>query len=352
MNPETPQSPITPASTPQQPSVAPAAPAPVAPPNPTPASVPVGVPNSVPQGNRSSVGKIIAIVAGVVVLLAVLIFAYFAVLGRQVINTSNNFMKYETSGDTAKALSYTNAATDSEKQYIEQAATKTHGTSKLVARQVVSGKVYFLYSLTGATYKSARTTVEKVGGKWKVTNFIISTATLQVTPGAAEASTPATTQADGMACLVPADFDTFFKEISGTSRPASYDYTKVDYVNNVHFNADALTFSAPEKTNTDIIAAFANFAKQNAGKMFTVHLRGSVGTTKQSDLDFATQRANKVRDLLVAQGVPSSSIVVDAPGSVADYGSDNSNATNQQTARNVVMTIKAACTSPASSIGR
>ena len=143
---------------------------------------------------------------------------------------------------------------------------------------------------------------------------------------------------------MPGDFDTIFKQINGSAATlGTLDYSKPTnpYTNNVHFNPDTLDFSAPTALNQGVVNAFATFGKQYSDKTFTITLRGSVGTTKQSDLDFARQRSEKIKDLLIAGGTPANKIVIENPGSVGDYGTNDS--VSKQTARNVVIKIVPAC---------
>lgn len=298
---------------------------------------------------RKSNKKVILIIVGVIVALALAGFLYFTWLGMQVLNASNKFMDNITTGKVKEAAALTDGASES---YLNTAATATKGSyerldqaaAKAGNRQIV----YILYSLDGASAQQARTALEKKDGKWKVIEFVYGK-DLKLVPDSTSDSSKSSTSTqpagDG-ACLVASDFDTLYQESTGAPRPATTDYTKIAFTGNFHFNPDSLEFSAPTQLNTGKVTYFANFIKQNEDKDFTVHLKGRVATTKPSDLDFARQRAEKVKNLMVAQGADASHIVVDEPGTVDDLGDDaRTDSTRQQMSRSVVLTIDANCTS-------
>ncbi len=315
--------------------------------NPTPPPAPMADILEPPQKkDNSKLIKIIAIVVGSLVVLALAVFVYFYMIGMQVINASNDFMKSMASGDVEKALTYVNTKTESDREFVRKSAASVKGESKGLAHASQDGKVYFVYTLTHPTNKYARTTLQKLDGKWKVIAFVYSPNALTTIPASNStgSATPTQNSASGtQSCLVARDFDNLFMAVNGTARPASLDYSSSAnmYLQNVHFNVDSLTFTEPQSLANETIAAFASFAKQNSAKTFTIHLRGSVGTTKASDLEFANQRAAKVKALLVAKGVKSSQIVIDTPSSAGVYDGANSN--ESQSARNVTLTINPAC---------
>ncbi len=330
-------------------------PSPISSPNgtsPNPASPPMSPATTPLPPPSHSVSPVLAIILAAVALMILIIGGVWAFLYANDVpkRTSNQFMKYVTAGDADKAIGLTAATTDEQRAGIRAAVRADQGTSKLVDKAKQDDKSYFLYDLTGADHKHARTTIQKVGGTWKVVAYVSSVSELQLIPGnstststSPSTTTPSTTQQT--ACLAAQDFDSINKQINGPSaRLGGLDFTKSNnpYYNNVHFKADSLEFADPVSLQQGILSAFGAFGKQFSAKTYAIHLKGSVGTTKQSDLEFANQRAQKMKDALVAQGVPAAKIVIDAPGSVGDFSSGN-NATDNQTARVVVIKIDATC---------
>lgn len=162
-------------------------------------------------------------------------------------------------------------------------------------------------------------------------------------------STPAASS-----CLVASDFDNIYKENTGATRPASPDYTKepYQYTSNVHFKPDSLEFTEPVGLANQVITSYINFGNQYKDKQFVIRLHGSVGTTDRADGEFANQRAQKVKDMLVAGGVSPSKIVIDPPKNVQDSTINDPNAVSKQSARNVIMAIDTTCSSSTNGEGR
>ena len=301
---------------------------------------------SEPLGTRHRLPTVVKLIA-VLVVIALAFSIYLTAINLQIQDTSDKFMKLITTGNVEEAAKLTSATSAGDKSFLNTAATAVKGSSKLTDSGKRDKKHYFLYELSGAPSKYARTTLEEQDGKWLVISFVYNKETLKLFPDESSntsqpsSSAPAPTPS---ACLSPTDFDTIFKQINGsTASLGTLDYSKSTnpYTSNVHFNPDSLDFSAPAAANQGVVNAFASFGKQYSDKSFTISLRGSVGTTKQSDIDFARQRSEKIKAMLVAGGVPESKIVIEAPGSVGDYG--NSNDVNKQTARNVVLKINSTC---------
>lgn len=308
---------------------------------------PVALPPSQPVNLRPGV-PLVGKVLGVIVLVASLFLIYLLVMNNPAKATSDAFMGYITQGNVEEAMKLTNATPD-EKSFFDAAAVAVKGSSKLTESGERDKKQYFLYELDGSSSKYARTTLEEQSGKWVVVVFVHNKEKLKLFPDASTDQKPSATESEPAktACLASGDFDTIFKQINGsTATLGALDYSKPSnpYTNNVHFNPDTLDFSAPASVNQGIINAFAAFGKQYSDKSFTINLRGSVGTTKQADLDFARQRSEKIKNMLIAGGVPANKIVIENPGSVGDYGTNNS--VNQQTARNVVIKIIPSCDQP------
>ena len=288
------------------------------------------------------IGKLLAIL----ILIAFLFMAYLVVVKNRAEAASSTFMEYMIEGNVEQAMKLTNAAANDKSFFDSAAVALKGGSSKLIESDERDKKQYFLYELYGSSSKYARTTLEEQDSKWVVTVFVHNKEKLKLIPDAStqpssKEATPAPVKTAG---LMPGDFDTIFKRINGnTATLGALDYSKPanPYTNNVHFNPDTLDFSTPAALNQGIVNAFAAFGKQYSDKTFTISLRGSVGTTKQSDLDFARQRSEKIKNLLIAGGTPASKIAIENPGSVGDYGVDDS--VSKQTARNVVIKIVPTC---------
>ncbi len=318
-----------------------------------PATNPLG---SEPLGTRHRLPMIVKFIAALVVI-ALAFSIYLIAIKVRAQDTSDKFMKFITTGNVQEAAKLTNATSADDKSFLNTAATAVKGSSKLTNSGERDKKQYFLYELSGSSSKSARTTLEKQDGKWAVISFVYNKEMLKLFPDEGSNTTQPSSSAPTptlSACLSPTDFDTIFKQINGSAASlGALDYSKPTnpYTNNVHFNPDTLDFSAPAAVNQGVVNAFASFGKQFSGKSFTISLRGSVGTTKQSDIDFARQRSEKIKTMLIAGGVPESKIVIEAPGSVGDYGNSN-DSVNKQTARNVELKITSTCSQPSGSGNR
>lgn len=95
-------------------------------------------------------------------------------------------------------------------------------------------------------------------------------------------------------------------------------------IDTVFFVADSTDYQYPDITDEKLATA-ADFIQQNASKKFTVHIKGSVnGDNGQAGGGvLSTQRAEKVRDGIVAKGADASKLVVDPPA-VYDQGTNPS----------------------------
>ncbi len=283
------------------------------------------------------IGIIVGIIVLVVALLGVAIF-FLRSPSIQAKNTSTLFMHYITAGDAAKAATYSTGTASN----LATITPSVRGSYSLSQSTMQSGKGYYLYNLVNAKDKYARTTVQKTGSTWKVVSFVFSAESLKLVPSGSVATTTTispTTTADAT-CLVPTDYNILLKEINDSTAPNTYVYTHdVQFIQNVHFNADSLNFVDPVSSQEGMVSSFADFYKANTTKKFTIHLYGSVATTAASDLSFANQRAEKVKSLLEANGVPASYIVIDAAQNINSAGGSASNSTDQATSRVVVLKV-------------
>lgn len=300
------------------------------------------------QPKKSSALKWIAIAVGGILGLIIVVGLALFLLFDQSKAASNLFMDAITKGDAEKAMKYVSDSEASTREFVVSAASASKGEFELVENEKKDDKAYYLYSLTNATNKYGRTTVEKVNGTWKVSGYVYSASKLAVVPG--EAVTEDVTTSSGTSsasCLVDSDFDAIYQEINGSARPSDLSYSKsgefdLRYTSNVHFLPDSLNF-ADASLDNDTITAFGNFGTQNSSKQFAIHLSGSVATTAAADLAFANQRADKIKGLLTTQGVEAAKVVVETPKTVADAGGSSGDDAAARAARTVILTIVPKC---------
>lgn len=153
-------------------------------------------------------------------------------------------------------------------------------------------------------------------------------------------------------CLVAADYDSIYKEVSGTPRPETTTYDVASYVQELTFNPDSTDFAAPASTGDGIITAFATFTKANeATKEFKIVITGYYTNDKQTEKDLATKRAEKVKELLVKKGADASLITIGEPKPLMDETTNEDSVANgaQVTAKTVEISIDATCQSTDSS---
>ncbi len=327
-------------------------------PSPTPPA-PTAQPDA-PKPSRSPL-KIVLMVLGAVfsavILFFIGLFAWGFIQGAQVRAVADPFMDAMQAKDIPKAASYGQGASDSDKRFLESvAATLGTGERKTVGISLKNSKAYMLYTYPAGQNRYARVELEKLDG-WKVRSIVTSANELSLLPGDSEqASQNVSPETDSPAptagqCLVPSDFDTLYGSINGAARPASIDYTKTTYTSNVHFKSDSLEYDSPHYGS--LLNAFGTFAKQNATKQFTITLTGKVATTQQADLDFAKQRASKVKAELMSYGATDAQVVIESPTNIVEYGGDPNNEVNKRVARNVVIAIPPTCgAAPAQSSDR
>lgn len=295
---------------------------------------------------KSLPGKLIAIIVAVMVAAALaaggLYYFMFspAVKAKQV---STSFMKAITTGDISKAAKYTDG---SDTTFLEQSAGQVKGGFRLTNSTGKSGKFYYLYDLTGATAKYVRTVVEKSNGKWQIGSFVYSNNKLSLIPGTATAepspvATPATPTTSASKCLVPADFATLWQKTVGTPfTPSEYANVKYGLSNGVFFKADSLEYSVSSSLSEGVIKAYAEFVKQYQDKDFTFEMYGSVATDSQADLNFADQRADKVKQVYLASGGPASKLTLVPSRTVYKYPDNTVNQDSQTASRRVGLSIR------------
>ncbi|MCA9342746.1 hypothetical protein KC950_01885 [Candidatus Saccharibacteria bacterium] len=325
-------------------------------PAPAPAPPTPGQNQVAPAPQKSKIGLIIGIIAGVLLLLGVLFFAfiYFFYNSDAAVSSRNSlaFMTSMTKGDINDALTYTDGG-DSNRSFLESMAPGMNASSLQQADGAnQNGTWYYLYDLTGAQNSMARTQLQKNNGEWQV-SALVTGDNLALIPGNGSESVAATTaQEPSGQCLVQSDFDEWYQQEYGTTATEQnfnfHDPNK-PYTTNFKFQPDSLEYedAAYNEENVDSITVLA---KSVEGKQYTIRLQGSVATTAAADLEFSNQRADKIKAALVAKGVPESKIVVEEPSNVSDI-SDPSRVdeTTKAMARNVVLKFDPTCTSGAPS---
>lgn len=281
------------------------------------------------------------IVAGIIgallIVFALLILRAWPAIQQQML--ARNFMNDITSGKLDSAVSRTGDPTS--KPYLTTAAAKLKGeTPTYKSSKYYSGsESYYLFDLSGGTYKSARVSISKDNGKLVVMSFVYDTQQLKLVPSSGSSATnnspttatPTETTATNTAattqnkCLAAADFTA----LSSYPVDPESDGTYV-WRDSVFFNADAATYAYPD-IMPDSYAKYKAFYTQESAKDFTVQLTGEVNSTA-SDATLATARTAKVQaDLENLAGIPASRIVINAPTNygtslgAGDTGSQNRN---------------------------
>lgn len=312
-----------------------------------------------PTAQKSGSGKGIAIVLVLVfilipAILGVLYGFYAAMFSPKSMSkkASTGFMNAITTGDVATALTYTDGSAES-KKFLDGMAPGVKATSYMQkASASKSGKWYYLYTLEGATNKTARTELEK-DGKWQITGFLSGdNLALVGTESNNEDSggQPSSQSAQSSQCLVQSDFDNWYKKLysgkSATESSLHFENPQTPYSSNVHFPADSLDYKSTD--NTGGVENMVNLANDPSvkGKSFTIHIYGGVGTS-QADSDFANKRAEVVKNDLITGGVSAENIVIDPPQSATDYES-NPDQVSKGMSRVVVLKFVSNCDQPTS----
>lgn len=147
-----------------------------------------------------------------------------------------------------------------------------------------------------------------------------------------------------LSCLEPNDYDSIYKEVSGTARPAEKTYAKTNYTQEVSFNPDSTDFSTPASTSEGVITAFATFTKANKEtKEFKIAITGEYANDKQAEIDLANKRAEKVKELLTKKGADASVIVVKEATLVKSTATPETPETTPTAAKTVKISIDSTC---------
>lgn len=342
------------------------------PPSPAPAS-PGTVPMPPATGapfveSRSQAGLIIGIITGVVVLVAVAVVAWFFWFSpaAQAQRVSTAFMRAITDKDMDKVYELTNATDDSSKKFLQNAADKSEGNFTLKAKTMKGGVGYFLYDLSNKDGKQGRTTIEKQGGKYRVSSYVLGSDRLALVPGKSSdrntQTTPSTQEsttggtqtstAAALACLTNSDYKWFSYDKGEPSVIYDTTYDPAKFT----FNATGYMFFKPDTTDEDsyttIYDDWADFAKHNADKQWKFRLEGSTygpdaGTAASKQL--ASARSQKVKAQLVSRGVPEDRIIIDPSHNYDTEGQDDN---VKGIYRRVQVTIDPTCTGSSANGGR
>lgn len=312
--PGVPQPPAMPAAAPAQPPIAPNTP-------PAPAAAPQ---SPAPHPDKSSQKHLIliAVIAGFLAIVAALVLAWFFFWtpAAQAKRVSNSFMKAITTGDVDKAVELSGDA-DS-RDFLEKAADSVKGSYKLSESTYKNSKGYYLYTLSDADSKYARTVIAKDEGKLVVSSFVYTDDKPALVPGDSKDSTTSSNSKDdtddssstptdtsaSTSCLGPDDFKAFLS--SYTLKPnADGRYT---YTDSIFFTADSTEYAFPALM-AGTYEKYKTFYAQKSGKDFTITLSGEVNSAEKDDV-LANQRAEKFKADLVAQsGIPASRIIIGTP---------------------------------------
>lgn len=339
MQPVQPQQPINPVAMPAQPAVVP------------PQSLPMQP--EAPVNGKSKLVLLIVIGAGIAIFILAAIVAYFMFLSPAALSkkASSDFMSAVTTGDKQKLYTLGNATTEEDKVFFDNSVEAVKGSYNLIQNTAKEDRWYFLYSLSNGTKKFARTTVEKQDGKWRVIGFVFSDKELLLIPNdskQSDDSKPVSSSTE-QKCLVASDFDPWYLErynSTATSQGFRFDLLETAFINNVHFNPDSTNIY---DGNISGIEDMIVLAKSVSTKDFKIRLKGSVGTTLKSDLDFANQRAESVKAKLITEGVDVNKIVIDPPENVADTTIGEITEVDKRRSRAVVLKFDPTCESDSTS---
>jgi len=320
---------------------------------------PAPAPAPAPGGGSSKLWLILGAVAAVVVIVIVLFVCWLLLWSpaAQAQRLSSSFMKNITAGNVAQAVALTGDSTA--KDFLTNASQKVHGSYHLRQSEYTNGTGYYLYDLSGASDKYARTIVKKSDGKLVVNSFVFSNESLALVPGkssdtadqstrlTADSTQPASTQtqttATATACLTNDDY----KWIEFDKQPPSvtYDttYDPAAYTDN--YTGDM--FFKPNTTQEDSLMSvyddWADFYTHNSTKQWKFRLEGSTygsdsGTPASQQL--ANARSQEVQAQLVKRGVPADRIIIDPPHNYGGEGQDDS---MNQIYRRVQLTVDPTC---------
>lgn len=275
------------------------------------------------QGSsKSRIGLIIGAIVAALLLIGGAYFVYvnyFSPMAKAK-KASTSFMQAITTGDKETLYELSEATTDDQKAFLDNAAEKVNGTFSLKEKTSQNDKWYFLYDLSEAQSKTARTEVEEQDGKWLVTGFfhgddlrLVAQEEPADTPEPVEDTEEPAPNTAVAACITPDDFEKAFED---------YDYDNFYHSDSIplynngtfFFVADSTSYEFEDITKGDL-TEFANFYTANSTKPMKYILRGDVNESVSTagGTALANQRAEKLKADLVALGVPESVIEIREP---------------------------------------
>lgn len=299
---------------------------------PTPPSFQPYSPIETPPTGKKTGLLIGLVVAAAVLLVAGLLFVFMMLPGLQSASLAQSFMENITTGKVDKAVEQTGDPTT--KDFLTTASKTLKDNKASLSKQKFnrSAESYYLFTLTGGEKKYARVSTEKDGAKRVVMTLVYSAKELALVPGKSASSTAsngADTTADTSACLQKADFYTIENANNGGNGPEKTDYSvQQDMISSYYnrpasFLPDSLNFDTQNDyagyNATVMVQSYADFYKTHSAKKFTFKLEGVVATTAQADLAFATQRAEKIKAMLVSDGVPAERIEILKPENISTF---------------------------------
>lgn len=291
---------------------------------------------------KSKKGLIIGLAIGIPLLLmtvAAMLFAALALPRMQGVAFSNAFMSDITAGNIDQAVLATRD--ESSRTFITASSEKLKGQSYSLTDNEYNADAdsYYLYKMTGGEQISARVVTTFNDGKRTVKSLVYSATTLSLKPETTDqaAAIPSATQpANAKQCFAPSDYDAAL----GWDNTVSFT-TKSPYTANIHFLPDSLNYIDSQQQS--YLDTMASIVKNNPGKDYGITLYGSVATTAASDANFANQRAEKIKNALVAAGVDTKNITINPAQNVSGMGGA-ADEVALQTARVVVIQFAPTCT--------
>lgn len=282
---------------------------------------PVAPSSATPTPSGSKMPLIIASIVGGLIIIGAVIFALLFYPQIQAQNIATNFMSAvrDNNEQQMKDLSGDgrDGVTDRAHDGLSGAAYTLKNTDKKDNDFNVHFDIKDSKTLTGATV---------VVSAGKVTNFVLTSKSSDSMTTAPDSTTQTPTSTG---CLTPSDLQS--EGFTGIDSLATKQTIKSFY-----FKPDSSAY------DDDGLASFAikDIAGLNSkfsSRQFTLTLRGSVNQDNQSaDGDkLSSDRANKVKNDLIAKGVAASRIVIDQP----TYGTMS----NQEAYRTVTLFISATC---------
>lgn len=317
---------------------------------------PAYAPTPVPQQTKSKKGLIIALAVGIPLLFIIggaILFAVFMYPSLQSKAFAMAFMSSMTSGNVDAAVKAT--GDDSSRSFLSTAATAIKGSAYAPKSSDYhgSGESYYLYTLSGGDYTSARVILTNKDGKRTVSSFVYGKQQLSLKPSATTSDSSASSGTDSSStpqpttastgCLKQDDYKWFFYD----KQPSSETYDSVYDPANYSFNVTSKMFFMPDTINEESLLSvyddWADFASHNTSKQWKFRLEGSTyGADSGTDgaKNLANARSERVKSQLVSRGVSADRIIIDAPH---DYSSEGQDFSNHDIFRSVSITIDPTC---------